>query len=186
MRAERAVVDAEGRGRAIGVPAPLRAERTQASNGAALAVAVVGLQPDPVTAFQARGGAVFLWWRWLVSRRGGAPHRPDRRSERVLVAIPVAFTAAVVATNVQPLREWSRSLDAFRAEVDRTEGVVFALDVLPAERRDVLWGWTASSLSLIVRANADARVLVDRDPTYVPFPAEDARAQLADDYVWGG
>ena len=128
---------------------------------------------------------LFLWWRWIGARRGGATPEAGRREERLLVAIPVAFVVALVVASVQQIREWSRSLDVFRAEVDRTQGVVPAMDVLPAQRRDVIWGWTASSLSLVVRDDPDAGVLVDRDPAYVPFPAEDAREQLADEYVWG-
>jgi hypothetical protein len=158
----------------------------------ALAVAVIAVGPDPVTAFQARGGAaiavcalvVFLWWRWIEGRRGEIARPAWPQSERLLVAIPVAFVAGLAVAHAQPIRDWSRSLDAFRAEVDRTRGVAAAIDVLPANRRDVLWGWTASSLSLIVRERADAGVLVDRDPAYVPFPAKDARAQLDDEYVW--
>ena len=29
-----------------------------------------------------------------------------------------------------------------------------------------------------------SRYFVDRNPASVPFPAEEARAQLADDYAW--
>ena len=160
---------------------------------AALAVAVVASHPSPVRAFQARGGVaiavvasvLFLWWRWIASRRGEKTPDAGRREERLLVAIPVAFMVALLVASVQPIREWSHSLEVFRAEVNRTQGVVHALDVLPPQRRDVLWGWTASSLSLVVRTSPDAGVLVDRDPAYVPFAAEDAREQLADEYVWG-
>jgi len=159
---------------------------------AAIAVAVVAIQPNPVRAFQARGGVaiavcaavLFLWWRWIASRRGEATPGAGRREERLLVVVPVAFMVALVVASVQPIHEWSRSLEVFRAEVNRTQGVVHALDVLPPQRRDVLWGWTASSLSLVVRASPDAGVLADRDPAYVPFSAEDAREQLADEYVW--
>ena len=163
-----------------------------ALGAAALVAAVIAVAPDPVAAFQARGGSaiavsalvVFLWWRWIEGRRGEAARRTWTHSGRLLVAIPVAFVVGMALTNVQPIREWSRSLDAFRAEVDRTQGVAPAIDVLPANRRDVLWGWTATSLSLVVRGRPDAGVLVDRNPAVVPFPAEEARAQIADDYVW--
>ena len=114
---------------------------------AALAVAVVASQPSPVRAFQARGGVaiavvaavLFLWWRWIAARRGQETPVAGRREERLLVAIPVAFVLALLVASVQPIREWSRSLEAFRAEVDRTEGVVIALDVLPAGDEEVLW-----------------------------------------------
>ena len=106
---------------------------------AALAVAVVASQPSPVRAFQARGGVaiavvaavLFLWWRWIARAAdgdtgcratGGAPPRRDPRGLRTRAA------GRECATDPR----WSRSLEAFRAEVDRTEGVVIALDVLPA------------------------------------------------------
>lgn len=168
--------------------------------GGAMSIgAAIGLEASTVSAFQARGGAavagllvqVFLWSRWIERRRSGvsslARVRGDRhRVERLLVTIPVVFVTAMVAANVQPVRSWSRSMDAFRFEVDRSRGIVQAEDVLASDRRDVLWGWTSSSLSLIVRSSDEAGVLVDRNPAYVPFRPASARRQLSDAYVWGG
>ena len=160
---------------------------------AALTVAVVGLDPSTVTAFQARGGAavagflleLFLWWRWI--RRDEPVGRADgQRAARLLVAVPIALTAAMVAANAQPVSRWSQSLNAFRAEVDRTQGAVDVSDVLRADRRAVVWGWTSSSLSLLLRSRPDAGVLVDSNPSYVPFPPGEARDQLGDDFAWGG
>jgi hypothetical protein len=85
---------------------------------------------------------------------------------------------------VQPVLSWSRSLDAFRVHVDRTQGDAIAADVLPVGRRDVLWGWTASSLSLLVRESPTSGILVDRNPSFIPFPPADAREQLADAFTW--
>ncbi|MCI0636488.1 MAG: hypothetical protein L0206_21600, partial [Actinobacteria bacterium] len=62
--------------------------------------------------------------------------------------------------------------------------VVLAVDVLPDGRRAVLWGWTATSLSLLVRSDPTAGVLVDRNPSFVPFPPSEARAQLGDEFTW--
>jgi hypothetical protein len=164
---------------------------------AALLVAVGRFDASTLTAFEARGGAaaagfvleVFLWWRWIHARRAaqqtsGLGAEGGRRAQRLLVAVPVVFVAAMAATNIQPVLSWSRSLDDFRAG-DETQGVVEATDVLPRDGRAVLWGWTSSSLSLIVRREADAAILVDRSPSFVPFPVEDARGQLDDAYTWG-
>ena len=133
---------------------------------AAIVVSVVAVAPDPVTAlpgaWRLRDRRVRPGRLPLVAldrgtpRRGRSPGLAHTR-DRLLVAIPVAFVAAMAIANAQPIRDWSRSLDAFRAEVDRTQGVADAIDVLPANRRDVLWGWTAASLSLVVRSRAGRR-----------------------------
>jgi hypothetical protein len=165
----------------------------------ALLVAVVSFDPNTVTAFKARGGVamagfaleLFLWWRWIRIRRGadrvitghGAGAEP--RAQYLLVAVPVIFVAAVIATNVQPVRDWSRSLDDFRVEVRETQGVAKAPDVLPRDTRAVLWGWTSSSLSLIIRNQPNAGILIDPNPSLVPFPVGEARGQLDDAYTWG-
>lgn len=159
----------------------------------ALGAAALGLEPGAVTAFEARGGAaiaafvleLFLLWRWIERRRPVLSAREWRLANGLVVALPVGLAAAMVAANVQSIRAWSRSLDAFRAEVDRAPGLRYAVDELPADRRDVLWGWTASSLSLLVRRDPEAGVLVDRNPSIVPFPPAEARAQLGDEYTWG-
>ncbi len=110
------------------------------------------------------GGAGSSGSERLRERHGNS--RGDRWGvERLGVAIPVAFVAAMVATNVAPVIGWDRSLDAFRAEVIQTQGVADAVDVLPSGRRNVLWGWTASSLSLIVRRDPEqAGILVNPEP----------------------
>jgi hypothetical protein len=160
---------------------------------AALVLAVVGLEPDVVTGFAARGGAavaaflleLFLFWRWLAGR-GVAARGVEHPQERLLAVIPVAFVVAMVVVNVQPLRTWSRSVDAFRAEVDATEGTVVVDDALRADRRAVVWGWTSSSLSLLLRSRPDTGILIDGNPSLVPFPPSEARAQISDEYTWGG
>jgi len=163
----------------------------------ALIVAVGGFEPNAFTGLQVRGGVavaalaieVFLFWRWIRERermgeRLDREPRGSRAVAGVLAAVPVVFVASMLAVSLQPLRSWSRSLDAFRVEVDRSQGVVEAVSVLPESRRAVLWGWTSSSLSLLVRGNAEAGILVDRNPSIVPFPPHEAREQLADEYVW--
>lgn len=153
---------------------------------ATLTVAVAILEMSTAVAFAARGGAAvavfvllaLLWWLW-TTRGGAAESLP-----RALLAVPVLFVAAMLAVNVQALAGWSESVSAFRSQVNAAPGVVDVTTVLPAERRDVLWNWTASSLSLILRERPDAGVLVDRRPSYVPFPPDVARDQIADEYVW--
>ncbi len=166
----------------------------------ALVVAIAGFEPNPFTGLQVRGGVALasvalealLFGLW-ISRRRSSTSDPDARSPRIgrgaataLAVLPVVFVASMVVVNLQPLRGWSQSLDAFRGEVDRSDGVVQAVDVLPEGRRAVLWGWTASSLSLLLRSDPSAGVLVDRNPSFVPFPPGDARSQLPDEYTWGG
>ena len=159
----------------------------------ALALGIVALEPSPVTAFASRGGAavaafvlvVFLCWRWAKSSIDSDSGRQEL-SQRLLVAIPVAVVAAAVIANIIALRDWSRSLDAFRDQVNSTSGAVDPIEVLPPDRREVLWGWTSSSLSLLVRSRPDAGVLVDSNPSFVPFPPTEAHTQLGDEYRWGG
>lgn len=160
---------------------------------AALIAAVVGLEPSVFTGFQARGGAavaaflleVFLMWRWIEGRRSSARADKPLRG-RLPAVIAVAFVAAMVVVNVQPVRTWSRSLDAFRAEVDAADGTVVVDEVLARDRRAVVWGWTSSSLSLLLRGTPDSGILLDGNPSLVPFPPSEARSQLSDDYTWGG
>jgi hypothetical protein len=156
---------------------------------AALALAALNLEPGVVTAFKARGGAAvasfaliaFLAACWISprARRHAAP-----RHDWLLAALPLLFVAAMTAANAQPVRSWHQSLEAFRLEVDRTHGVALAADSLPAERRDVLWGWTASSLSLVVRGEAGKGVLVDHNPLVVPFQPASADRQIDEAFAW--
>lgn len=155
-----------------------------------LTVSVASLEPGVVTAFKARGGAAvaglalisFLAFRWASERDGTVrePARPDW----LLTALPLLFVASMAVANAQPMQSWSQSLEAFRFEVDRTQGVVVASESLPAERHDVLWGWTASSLSLLVRRDASTGVLVDRDPVLVPFSPTAAHEQIDESFAW--
>ena len=157
----------------------------------ALAVAAIGVRSSTVTAFEARSGvafaglvlALFLLWRWIDGRplTTGMRHGPA-----LLVAIPVAVTAALVVASVRPLVEWSRSVDSFRESIENTSGVTDVTHVLPPARRQVLFDWTSTSLSLLLRSRPDAAILVDPSPAYVPFPPIEAREQLSDDYVWRG
>jgi len=159
-----------------------------------LVVAVIGLDPGVVTGFQARGGAavaafaleVFLFWRWARSADDGVKTLGGDAHHRLVVAIPVLFMAAMVVVNVQPIRTWSQSLDAFRARVNATEETIVVDDALPSDRRAVIWGWTSSSMSLLLRSGPDAGILVDRNPSLVPFAPSAARRQLDDEYTWGG
>jgi len=43
-----------------------------------------------------------------------------------------------------------------------------------------------TSLALVVRSSPNAGVLVDRYPSWTPFPPDSARAQLGDEYTWDG
>lgn len=148
-------------------------------------------------AYAARGGAVlaalvlelFLFVLW--SRRRSPASVPasseisaGRGDRRWPLLVPVLFVGAMVFADLQGLGRWSRSLDTFRAEVDTAVGVVSIDDVLPPDRQQAVWGWTSSSLSLVLRGDASAGVLVNSSPTHVPFPPSSARKQLADKYTW--
>ena len=156
----------------------------------ALAVSLAGFDAGIVTAFQARGGTAlaalllmaFLFWSW--ARRDDAGERLTPSAARLLVAIPVVFVAALAVANVPFIRSWSSSLDAFRTEVGQRQGIVVDVEALPPDERDVLWSWTSSSLSLIVRPRPDAAILVNRDPPIVPFPPQAARDELDDAFTW--
>ncbi len=84
----------------------------------------------------------------------------------------------------QGVEAWHRSLEAFRTEVDGAHGIAWVDDVLPSDERAVVWGWTSSSLSVIVRRDAASGVLADRKPSFVPFQPSDAHSQLAAEYAW--
>jgi hypothetical protein len=156
-------------------------------------LAATGFDVTPSTAYEARGAAViavialqcFLAALWYRERRGESPSVADGLiGRRWLLWLPTAFVAVMCATNLVALGEWSRSLDAFRAEVAAADGLVFVDDVIPADRRRAVWGWTGTSLSLVVRTDAGNGVLVDRTPSYVPFPPDLARAQIPDRFAW--
>jgi hypothetical protein len=159
----------------------------------ALAIAILGLEPSAVTAFQARGGAaitgfmleLFLLWRWIAARAASGPAVGEPPS-RLLVAIPVVAVVAMVTVNVGPVSRWARSLDAFRDGVNASAGVTDVADVLPPDRGEVRWGWTSTSLSLLVRGEPSAGVLVDPNPSIVPFAPGAAREQIPDEYTWRG
>ena len=155
-----------------------------------LAVSLAGFDAGIVTAFQARGGTAlaalllmaFLFWSWV--RKDDAGERLTPSAARLLVAIPIVFVAALAVANVPFIRSWSTSLDAFRAEVGQRQGIVVDVEALAPDERDVLWSWTSSSLSLIVRPRPDAAILVNRDPPIVPFPPQAARDELDDAFTW--
>ena len=97
----------------------------------------------------------FLFWDWIHLRdpspATARPSRNERPLPRLLLLVRVVFVAAMVYVDIQAVGRWSRSLDAFQAEVDEAHGLARVANVLPADRREVIWGWTSSSLSLIVR-----------------------------------
>jgi hypothetical protein len=151
-------------------------------------VAIFGRDISSPKAFEARGGAaiavllleLFLAWSWWRARR----EAPAVDTPGWYVVVPVALVAGMVATSLVAANAWSDDLDTFRATVDETDGVRRAADVLPAGHRRVLWDWTAASLSLVVRNDASAGILVDVDPSYLPFTPAEARDQLSDEYAW--
>lgn len=149
-------------------------------------------------AYAARGGAVlaalvlgcFLFLLWSRSRDPALPTTAGTEDSivhgeaRWPLLVPVLFVGAMVFADLQGLGRWSRSLDAFRVEVDEAVGVVSIDDALPRDRQQAVWGWTSTSLSLILRRDATAGILVNTSPTYVPFPPNSAREQLSDAYSW--
>ena len=156
-------------------------------------VAVARFEPTPSSAYAGRGAAVIavlllqclLAFRWRTRRTalrdGAANGRPQLRWE---LAAPLAYVAALCAANIAALGAWSSGLDAFRAEVAASDGLVAVDEALAPDRRRAVWGWTAPSLSLIVRRTAEDGILVDRDPSYVPFAPTNARSQIPDTYTW--
>jgi hypothetical protein len=156
----------------------------------ALVVATVGARPDPVTSFQARGGVaiaglaleLFLLLRWLDGER--VAKGTSRYAGALLVAVPLVLAAVLTVANVHAANRWSQSLDAFRSAVNATSGVTDVTIATPQDRREVLWGWTSSSLSLVVRNHSGAGVLVDPNPLIVPFPPAVANDHLPDKYTW--
>jgi len=130
----------------------------------------------------------------LAGGRVPPDHRHGRRAvwlsspARVpwLRVLPPVFVGAILLVGVHGLAAWSRSLDAFRQQVDSRVEVTSADEVLTPSRMQVVWGWTSSSLSLVVRSRSDAAVLVNRHPSLVPFPPDAARNQLGDEYTWHG
>lgn len=159
---------------------------------AATALAVSGWTATPAVSFQARGGAamaaslavLFLWALWIRERLPAVPDTARAGGAAWLVVVPVVFVAALTLSSLGGVARWTCSVDAFRTEVDRAQGVVPEDEVLPADRRLVVWDWTSSSLSLIVRHEPGAGILVDRSPSWTPFPPAAARAQLDDEYTW--
>lgn len=160
-------------------------------------LAILALTPTPRSAFEARGGAamavlaleLFLFGHWARRRRATSRASGPRpwgweQVPQWYVAIAVAFVAGMSYANMQAARTWARSLATFQEAVEANSRPVPVDDALPGDRRLVVWPWTSTSLSLIVRRTPDAGVLVDADPAFVPFPPEAARAQLDDQYVW--
>jgi hypothetical protein len=175
----------------VGSMAALRPSRVRLGLAIAgtllLAAGAATLDLTMSSAFDARAGsslaaivlAVFLFWQW-VTRAQGSNETPGW-----LLAVPVVFAVACTGLLLVASTTWSHGLDAFRADVNRGSGIAVARSVLPENRRQVLWDWPEPSLSLVVRANPSARILVASDPSYVPFAPQQAREQLDDSYVWG-
>jgi hypothetical protein len=161
-------------------------------------LAVVGLATTSYTeAYAARGAAVvaalfvelYLFGLWARGRVRAPAAFAGARSfgarGRWPLAVATVFVGAMVLVDLLRLGAWHESFSSFRAEVDRAHGTVDVDAVLPRDRRQVVFGWTSSSLSLVVRRSADSGVLVDPRPTFVPFPPDEARKQLDDRYRWG-
>ena len=159
-----------------------------AAGAVALGAGMLAADTTTGAAFEGRGGAaiaglltvLFLGSQWLLRERTAA----RAQTPAWFLAAPVALMAVACVVSVSEARSWHTSLEAFRAEVDATRGVATAAETLPANQRDALWDWTAASLSLIVRSRADAGILVDENPSYVPFLPSAAREQLSDEFVW--
>jgi len=160
--------------------------------GVATVLAVSGWTATPAVSFQARGGAamaaslavLLLWALWIRERLPSAHDTGRSGGGAWLVVVPVAFVAALTLASLGGVARWTCSVDAFRTEVDGATGIVPEDEVLPADRRLVVWDWTTSSLSLIVRREPGAGILVDRSPSWTPFPPATARTQLGDEYTW--
>lgn len=158
----------------------------------ALILGVIQTEATVAAAYEARGGAsaiaaalvLYLWWRWATDRTRGVS-RPDA-SRWVVVAVPIGVVAASAVVLLGASRAWVLDLDSFRSAVRGHDGLAFAEDVLPRDRSGALWDWTSLYLSLVVRADSNEAILLDRNPSYVPFSAERARARLPHKYDWDG
>lgn len=141
-------------------------------------------------AYEARAGAtlasvlllVFLWWQWRTTI--AVVDEPERHGSSFVPLAAVALVAVLVVHALRASADWERSLKEFRATITRTEGVAFADEAMPHNRQGVLFDWTSSSLSLIARSRPTDGILIDRDPSLVPFEPREARAQLPGDFVW--
>ncbi len=189
---------------AVALVAAIAAPRRSATRTVLLVLGLLGwtvatlglLRLTDVDALAARGGGLltallltgFLFALWIRGRNsatsGQGVAEGSSSAPRWTIALPVAFCSVLVAATWPSVIDWSRSLDAFRSEVRATRGVVALADRLPPDRRAVVWGWTASSLSLIVRDDPANGVLVDGNPSYIPFPPEQAREQIPDRFTW--
>jgi hypothetical protein len=139
--------------------------------------------------YRARGGTAIaalltgsaLMALWRLERRG----RPSPRQRPPAAAwIAVGFAIVPLVALVPRAERWGRSFDAFRTEVSARTGVVQAIDVLSPDRRQVLFDWTASSLSVVVRPRIGSAVLVDPRPSFEPFPPRGAHAQMPPRFRW--
>lgn len=159
--------------------------------GALACLTVSQLPATPLSSFQARGGAacaglaltLFLGILWANHRRQGT-RSSTPSAGRWVVVVPVVLAVAMAASTSAGLDRWSRDLEAFRTEVDRARGIADVDDVLASDRRTAVWGWTSPSLSLIVRRNARSGILVESDPSIVPFAPVAALDQLSGRYAW--
>ena len=104
--------------------------------------------------------------------RASAPSRDPSDSRpspnRLLGGGSDDLVAAVGAVNVQAVRSWSRSFDAFRAE--STGSVPDAADPLPPTSRRRSGDWTSSRCRSSSKATRRRDSLVYPDPSFVPFP----------------
>ena len=158
------------------------------ASAAALLLAAMMIESTQRESFAARGGIAavaivlqfYLCWRWTNPVQASQ----GRLAGRVLVLTPLVLVVACSFSVVRGLDEWSRSLHAFQAAVGSNQGIHSVEAAVPVERRAIVWGWTSSSLSLVLRCDAQGAVLVDSSPSYFAFPPAAARSQVADAFVW--
>lgn len=157
----------------------------------AMTYSLVATDGDP---YRARGGAAIvtiavsasLFVLWRGGATAAARSRAPAVSSPLALWLPIVFAALPLLALVPRGERWADSFGDFRQAVIEHEGIVPVENVLPPGSREVLFDWTSSALSVVVRDRPDAAVLVDSSPTFVPFPPDRARAQLDDRYTWRG
>ena len=144
------------------------------------AIAVFALRLLPVLAVDT--ATVHRGTRWHTC--GGRPSALHQ--ERWLLVVPVVFVAAMASRTSSRSDAGHAVSTRFGAEGRSNPGRC----ARPRRESPREIGATCSGagqqLALADRPHrADAGVLVDRDPSFVPFPPNEARAELADGYASG-
>ena len=121
------------------------------------------------------------------ARRVSAIREWGRRIPSALAVVAVVFVVSMVAVNVGRFAAGRGASMPFGAQWTSAKASCRPSTSSPAGRGSGGLGLDGSSLSLLLRGDPNAAVLVDRYPSLVPFPPQTKRArQLGDEYIWSG